>query len=136
MDAEPPSSPDWRESRRRQAWELHQQGWTQDRIAAALGVTQGAVSQWIRRVRESGDVNALRRHPAPGRQAALTDEQLAQLPALIARGAQAFGFQSDRWTTRRVAIVLKQVFGVSHHPAHVSRLLRRHCPGWRDKKTH
>ena len=135
MESEPPPPPDWRESRRWQAWELHQQGWSQDRIAQALGVTQGAVSQWIRRVRDSsGDVNALRRHPAPGRQPALTDEQFAQLPALLAQGAEAFGFQGDRWTTQRVGAVLNLVFGVSYHPAHVSRLLRKHCPGWRDLK--
>jgi hypothetical protein len=31
-----------------------------------------------------------------------------------------------------VAGLLMQVFDVSYHPAHVSRLLRKHCPGWRD----
>jgi transposase len=62
----------------------------------------------------------------------MTDDQLTQLPALIARGAEAFGFRGNRWTTHRVADALKQVFGVTYHPAHVSRLLRKHCPGWRD----
>ena len=36
---------DWREGRRFRAWELAPQGWKQKDIAAALGVTQGAVSQ-------------------------------------------------------------------------------------------
>ena len=36
---------DWREGRRLRAWELHQQGWKQKDIAAALGVTPGAVPQ-------------------------------------------------------------------------------------------
>jgi transposase len=128
-------SPDWREDRRLLAWELHQQGWSQGRIAATLGVTQGAVSQWLKRAREYGGTEALLHHPAPGRQAALTDEQLCQLPELLARGAEAFGFRGDKWTTVRVANVLEQVFGVSYHPAHVSRLLRKHYPGWRDAKT-
>lgn len=39
----PPRS--WQEGRRLRAWELHQQGWTQQHIAQALGVTQGAISQ-------------------------------------------------------------------------------------------
>ncbi len=125
---------DWRESRRLRAWELHQQGWSQRQIAAALGVTQGAISQWLKRARDGGGIEALRRYPAPGRVAALTDEQCAQLPALLARGAEAFGYQGDRWTTTRVAEVIRQVFGVSYHPAHVSRLLRKHCPDWRDAK--
>jgi hypothetical protein len=32
---------DWREGRRRRAWELKEQGWKQQDIAAALGVTPG-----------------------------------------------------------------------------------------------
>lgn len=124
---------DWRERRRLRAWELHQQGWSQRRIAAELGVTQGAICQWLRRGHEGGGVDALRHHAAPGRRGALTDEQLGQIPALLARGAESFGFRGDEWTTRRVAVVLKQSFGVSYHPAHVSRLLRAHCPGWREK---
>jgi transposase len=121
------------EARRLSAWELHQQGWSQTRIAEALGVTQGAVSQWLKRSRERGGVEALRRHPAPGRQASLTDGQFAQIPELIARGAAAFGFEDDRWTLRRVAALLYQVFGVSYHPGHVSRLLQKYCPNWRER---
>ena len=124
---------DWRESRRLKALELHQQGWSQRQIAAELGVTQGAVSQWLKRARNGG-AEALRHVPAPGRRAALTDEQLAQLPALLEQGASAYGFRGNRWTTERVANVLQQVFGISHHPAHVSRLLRKHCPDWRQIK--
>lgn len=123
---------DWREERRFRAWELYQQGWSQRRIAAELGVTQGAICQWLKRVREGGGVEALRQRRASGRRGALTDQQLGQLPTLLARGAEAYGFQGNRWTTIRVATVLKQVFGVSYHPAHVSRVLSKHCPGWRN----
>ncbi|MEO8393718.1 MAG: helix-turn-helix domain-containing protein [Chloroflexota bacterium] len=123
---------DWRENRRMRAWELYQQGWSQRRIAAELGVTQGAVHQWLSRARASG-IDSLRRRPAPGLSAALTAEQFAQIPALLTRGAQAFGFPGDHWTTRRVAAALNQVFGVTYHPAHVSRLLHKYAPGWRDR---
>ena len=113
---------DWREGRRRRAWELRQQGWQQQDIAAALGVTPGAVSQWLKRGRERG-VEGLRRHPAPGRQPRLTAEQLAQLPALLDRGAPAYGFRGQVWTCKRVADVIRRTFGITYHPAHVSRLL-------------
>ena len=39
----------WREGRRFRAWELREKGWTQQRISDALGVTQGAVSQWLKK---------------------------------------------------------------------------------------
>ncbi len=122
------------ETRRLQAWDLHQLGWSQLQIAAVLGVTQGAISQWLKRVRDGGGIEELRHHPAPGKQASLTQEQFAQIPALIARGASAFGFDDGEWTTKRIASMLKQVFGVSYHPGHVSRLLQKHCPEWRDYK--
>ncbi|MBX3084262.1 MAG: transposase [Anaerolineae bacterium] len=125
---------DWRERRRIRAWELRQQGWSQDQIASALGVTQGAVSQWLKKVREGG-LEALRRQPAPGRRAALTESQFTQLPMLLARGAQSYGFANDGWTTKRVARMLEVVFGVAYHPGHVSRLLRKYCPQWRDLDT-
>ncbi len=51
---------DWREGRRLRAWELHQQGWKQTTIAEALGVTQGAVSQWVKR----GKAGAVPRYDA------------------------------------------------------------------------
>jgi predicted transcriptional regulator len=45
---------DWREARRLRAWELKEKGWKQKDIAEALGVSEGAVSQWLRTVREAG----------------------------------------------------------------------------------
>jgi transposase len=114
---------DWLEGRRRRAWELKQQRWKQQDIATALGVTKGAVSQWMRQAREGG-VEALRRHPPPGPTTKLTAEQLAQLPSLLAPGAEAYGYRGDVWSTKRVAEVIWRTFGVSSHPAHVSRLLR------------
>jgi transposase len=114
---------DWREWRRQQAWELHQQGWRQKDISQALGVTEGAVSQWFKKAKEYG-AEALRHQPPPGPQRKLSAEQRAQLPGLLAQGAEHFGFRGDVWTTERVAWLIKRQFGVSYHPAHCSRLLR------------
>jgi transposase len=125
----PPIS--WHEGRRLRAWELHQQGWTQQLIAQALGVTQGAVSQWLKRATLHGP-EALRDHPAPGAQPLLTVEQQAQLAALLLEGAEAFGFRGDVWTCRRVAQLIKDQFAVSYHPAHVSRILAH--LGWTPQK--
>jgi transposase len=113
----------WREGRRLRAYELKQQGWKQTEIADALGVTEGAVSQWMKRAREEG-VEGLRHKPPPGATPRLSDRERAELPELLAQGAQAHGFRGDVWTCERVAIVIRKEFGVSYHPAHVSRLLK------------
>ena len=114
---------DRREGRRLRAWDLHQQGWKQQDIAAALGVTQGAVSQWIKRG-TTGGVAGLRRRTAPGSTPRLRANQRAQLRAALAKGAPAFGFSGDAWTTKRIAAIIKALFGVSYHPAHGSRIVR------------
>jgi transposase len=123
----PPVTIEQCEWRRRRAWELYQQGWWQKDIAAALGVSQGAVSQWLKRGREGG-VDALKARPRPGVPAKLTAEQRAQVPELLARGAEAWGFRGDVWTCRRIADVIQRTLGVRYHPEHVRRLLQ--TAGW------
>jgi transposase len=54
----------------------------------------------------------------------LTTDQVAQLPALLAPGAEAYGYRGQVWTTKRVADLIYHTFGVRYHPAHISRLLR------------
>ncbi len=115
---------DWREGRRLRAFELKERGWKQTQIADALGVSEGAVSQWMKRAREKG-VEGLRHKPPPGAPPRLSEDERARLPELLAQGAQAHGFRGDVWTCERVAEVIRREFGVSYHPAHVSRLLKK-----------
>jgi transposase len=115
---------DWREGRRLRAFELKEEGWSQQRIAEALGVSKGAVSQWMKRARDGGGVEALKRRPAPGARPRLSEEQRMKLPELLVRGVEAHGFRGEVWTCERVAIVIRREFGVSYHPAHVSRVVR------------
>lgn len=66
---------------------LSREGWPQKDIAAALGVSKGAVSQWLARARDGG-AEALRARPAPGRPPQLTSEQRAAIPDLLLAGAE------------------------------------------------
>lgn len=115
---------DLKEYRRFRAWELYREkGWTQQQIADVLGVTQGAVSQWLKRVWEEG-IDALRRRKAPGAQSRLTAAQKAEIPGLLKQGAEAYGFRGEVWTRKRVAQVIKREFGVTYTPRHVGRILQ------------
>ena len=114
---------DFKEYRRLRALALKGQGWRPRAIAAALGVTEGAVSQWLKAAREGGAA-ALRRKVAPGRAPKLGEAERARLPELLDRGAEAFGFEGDFWTTERISRVIQRELGVRYHPAHVSRLVR------------
>ena len=122
---------DWREGRRLRAWALYRLGWRQQTIATALGVTPGAVSQWLKRAR-AGGAEALHHRLPPGATPKLTAEQRAELPRRLAYGPEAYGFRGDVWTTKRVAAMIRQEFRVTYHPAHMSRLLRE--IGWSVQK--
>jgi transposase len=112
----------WKEARRLQAWHLKQRGWSQRQIAEALGVSEGAVSQWMKRARDAGP-EALRRRPPPGAPRRLSPDQLARLPELLQRGPIAYGFRGELWTRTRIAAVIRLEFDVSYHPRHVGRIL-------------
>ena len=122
---------EWREARRLQAWKLKEKGWSPSKIAEALGVTRGAVSQWFKQAEQNG-VEALYRRVGGGPKPRLSEEQLQQLPELLQQGAEAYGFRGEVWTRPRIAEVIKREFGVSFTPQHVGNLLGK--IGWSRQK--
>jgi transposase len=114
---------DWKEWRRMRALNLKQSGWSQRTIAAALGVSEAAVSQWLAAA-ERGGPAALRSHPAPGRSCRLTAQQKRLIPEFLWHGAEAYGFRGQVWTCARIALVIEEEFGVRYHKDHVGRLLK------------
>jgi transposase len=113
----------WKEARRLQAWLLKEKGWSQRQIAEAVGISEGAVSQWLQRARDGGP-EALWHRPPPGTSRRFAPAQLARLPDLLHRGAEASGFRGPVWTRSRMAAVIHLECGVSYHPVHVGRLLK------------
>lgn len=111
---------------------MHKKGWIQARIAEALGVTAGAVSQWLKAVREEGLGALLSSTGKRGPKPRLSDEELERLPEFLERGAESYGFRGDVWTRARVGKVIKQEFEVSYSDRHVGRLLRK--IGWTPQK--
>lgn len=110
------------------ALELHQQGWTQRGIAAALGATESAVSRWLAAARLGG-LEALTSHTdRRGVAPRLTPDQVRLIPDFLWHGAEAYGFRGDVWTCGRVAGVIREEFDVSYSNSQVSRLLKQ--LGW------
>lgn len=121
----------WKEERRKRAWALCQTGWKQKNIAEALGVTQGAVSQWIKRGRAGGEAG-LTEQPKSGAPVRLSATDRQKLPGILERGAESFGYRGELWTCARVGKLIEREFGVRYHPAHVSRILKD--LGWTPQK--
>lgn len=110
----------WREQRRQRALVLSGQGWTQSRIAEALGVSQAAVSQWLAATNHGQESAQERR----GRPVKLAGEHLRLVPDLLSHGAEVWGFRGEVWTCARVAAVIQEEFGILYSSSQVSRLLK------------
>ena len=80
------------EERRLAALPRLRRGESLSSIARKLGVSRQAVFVWAERWRRRGE-NGLHRRPRPGRPTKLAHTRLAQLPHLLAQGAEPCGGQ-------------------------------------------
>jgi len=117
------------EERRLRALQLLRGGIGQAEVARRLGVTPQAVHYWKLRLKEGGP-SALKAKPRPGRPPELDTEQIASLPELLANGALTFGYETDLWTTERVADVIAREWGVNYTNVGVWKLLKSQGFSW------
>jgi transposase len=99
-------------------------GLTQSKVASKYGVSRTTASRWARALTHNG-VDGLRKRRATGRPSRLRPDQLSQLREIYNEGALSAGFESDRWTTSKLAQVIEQKFSVHYDQDHVGRLLHK-----------
>lgn len=92
------------EFRRRRSVELLDKGESPSVIARILGVSTTSIHKWYRIYHEGGSLIFKQRGGRPRR---LSDEQLESLRRLLLRGATAFGWHNDLWTSKRVAEIIR-----------------------------
>src|SRR5215211_1239255 len=59
-----------------------------------------------------------------GRPGRLDAAAWARLGRLLARGAVAAGLETEQWTLRRIAALVRREFGVAYHPRYLERPLK------------
>lgn len=102
---------------------------SQAEIARHLGVSRSAVSQWHKQLQSThGDLGSLQQRPRSGRPAHLTAAQWQEVLQTMAQGAQAVGFEDQRWALARVQTLIRRQWGVCYHIGYLSRRLR--ALGW------
>lgn len=112
------------EARRRRALTLLDGGRSLTEVARKVGCHPSAVMRWRNAVRRGGP-GALRAKPVPGRPPRLRRRQFDRLVRLLLKGPIARGYSTDIWTTKRIADLIAEEFGVRYHRDHVGRLLHR-----------
>jgi transposase len=115
------------EQRRLKAARLLKKGMSEAEVARAVGVHRQSVNRWATRLATSGPA-ALRKAGRAGRKPRLSEADLGRIEAGLKRGPEALGYETNLWTSSRVAELIKKKCGIEYHPGHVWRILR--ALGW------
>lgn len=124
METQSSKSQNMREFRRLRAVELFDSGIKQVEIARVLGVTKGAVSQWLSVYRMKG-LDALRYRKIAKKSCRLSEEQKNELCDLLGQGPEHFGYAGDVWTLPRIRELILHKFGIKYCLSSVCRILKK-----------
>ena len=115
------------EQRRMEAARLLQKGYSQSEVARRVGAHRQSVSQWARQLQQGGR-RALKKAGRAGRKPRLSAQDLRRIERGLRRGPQALGYETNLWTSSRVAQLIVQECGVQYDPSQAWRILRQ--LGW------
>jgi transposase len=118
------------ERRRRRAVELVDQGESPTVVARILGVHLASIHRWRRMARKP---HGLDPKPIPGRPRRFADYHLHKLERLLLHGTKKHGWPNQLWTADRVSGLIRERFGMSLHPEHVRKILKKRL-GWTSQK--
>lgn len=99
------------ERRRELAVARVSEGCAQEDVAAFLKIHPGSLSRWVRIARDGGAA-ALKAKPTPGRPRKLTARQEKAVLSWMGKSPTHFGFPDELWTSRRLASLIEERFGV------------------------
>lgn len=99
------------ERRRELAVARVSEGHAQKDVAAILGIHPVSLGRWVRIARERG-VAALKAKPTPGRPRKLSARQEKAVLGWVGKSPMRFGFPDELWTSRRLASLIEERFGV------------------------
>jgi len=109
-------------SLRHRAGDLIERGFDNEEIMEIFEVSLSSVKRWRSKVNQGG-LSALARKHGTGGISKLSSEQLAELKEIILKGAIAAGYQTDRWTSRIVADLIRKKWNIKYCRSQVRKIL-------------
>ena len=117
-------SPSELEHRRLLAVQRVLEGYSTEEVAEFLGVDPRSVRRWVAAHREAEDEGLIAR-PVSGRPPKLTSTQEKIIRRWLADKPTEHGFATDLWTGPRLALMIRQEFGIGLNPKYLTVWLRR-----------
>ena len=100
------------------------EGLSRAEAARLAGMERQALRDAVVRYNAEG-VAGLYSRPGPGRRARLTEEQRAALRRLVLDGPEVEATGLSAWTLPELCREVEEHWGVSYHPGHMGKLMRR-----------
>lgn len=98
-------------------------GFDVSEVVDTLQVVPPAVYPWKKRLETDG-LAGLHRQGKSGRTSQRTDMEKSRLADILQKGAVAYGFPNEQWTSQRVRLVIFERFHVEYNSNSVCEILR------------
>ena len=96
-----------------------------DSIGALFGNSPRTVSNWVRRVNETGDIECLRSKKQPGRPPRLSEEQRQELKAVIQEPPEQHGVSINIWDGKSLSYYIEKQYNIVMKTRTCQRLFRQ-----------
>jgi transposase len=96
-----------------------------DSIGALFGNSARTVSNWIKRINETGDIESLRSKKQPGRPSRLSEAQREELKAVIQEFPEKHGIATNIWDGKSLSAYIHIKYGIVMQTRTCQRLFRQ-----------
>jgi transposase len=96
-----------------------------DSIGALFGNSPRTVSNWIRRINETGDIESLRSKKQPGRPPRLSEEQRGELKVVLQEPPEKHGIAINIWDGKSLSAYIAKRYNIVMKTRTCQRLFRQ-----------
>jgi len=83
-----------------------------DSTGVLLGHSPRTISNWIRRINETGDIESLRSKKQSGRPTRLSEKQRLELVAVTGESPEKHGIPGKKWNGKRLSAYIEEHYGI------------------------
>jgi len=96
-----------------------------DSLGSLFGNSPRSISNWVKRLNRTGNIESLRSKPQPGRPSRLTKEQKNELKAVLQQIPEKHGISGEVWNGRNLSLYISRHYGIILKIRSCQRLLRQ-----------
>jgi transposase len=100
-----------------------------DSLGSLFRNSPRSISNWIKRVNQTGSIESLRSKVQPGRISRLTQAQKDEIRRAIEEQPEKRGKHGNRWNGKNLSLYISQRYGISLNHRSCQRLFREIVPG-------